>query len=190
MNKPIPSHYFQDFIAELKIEHGHAASAPVFHESPNHCKIRVSVCEGDNKHADNIWRTSYCRRVQLPDVCLPVRDASTAAFISLQITTIAMGWKESDIPDLTGRIAIVRGNMNILGSSLIDHIVLHVQVTGGNGGLGYENCRALHKAGATVIMASRNQEKCETVAQNILKANKDCSAETVSQLALYSSWLK
>jgi NAD(P)-dependent dehydrogenase (short-subunit alcohol dehydrogenase family) len=49
-----------------------------------------------------------------------------------------VSWGVADIPDLTGRTAVV---------------------TGANGGLGLETARALAGAGAAVVMASRNQEK-------------------------------
>ena len=41
-------------------------------------------------------------------------------------------------------------------------------VTGGNGGLGFESCKALASAGAHVIMCSRSVEAGETAAQEIL----------------------
>ena len=47
-------------------------------------------------------------------------------------------WSKKDIPSLTGKLAIV---------------------TGGTGGLGYETCLGLAEAGATVIIAGRNEEK-------------------------------
>ena len=49
-----------------------------------------------------------------------------------------MGWTAADIPDQTGRTAVV---------------------TGANGGLGLETARALAAAGAHVVMAARDQEK-------------------------------
>lgn len=49
-----------------------------------------------------------------------------------------MSWNESDIPDQTGRTALV---------------------TGANGGLGLETARALAAKGAHVIMAARNLQK-------------------------------
>lgn len=49
-----------------------------------------------------------------------------------------MAWSADDIPDLTGRVAVV---------------------TGGNGGLGLETSRELARRGATVVIAARNMEK-------------------------------
>lgn len=49
-------------------------------------------------------------------------------------------WTQADMPDLTGKIAVV---------------------TGANSGLGYESAKALAKKGATVIMAVRNLAKGE-----------------------------
>jgi NAD(P)-dependent dehydrogenase (short-subunit alcohol dehydrogenase family) len=51
-----------------------------------------------------------------------------------------MGWKASDIPDLSGRVAVV---------------------TGGNGGLGLATSRQLAAHGALVVIGARNLEKAE-----------------------------
>jgi NAD(P)-dependent dehydrogenase (short-subunit alcohol dehydrogenase family) len=55
-------------------------------------------------------------------------------------------WTNENIPDQTGRVAIV---------------------TGANSGLGYETARALACKGATVIMAVRNLEKGHAAAERI-----------------------
>jgi NAD(P)-dependent dehydrogenase (short-subunit alcohol dehydrogenase family) len=57
-----------------------------------------------------------------------------------------MGWTAADIPDLTGRCAIV---------------------TGGNGGLGLSISRALAAHGAQVVIAARNADKARTAAARI-----------------------
>ncbi|MCG3218771.1 MAG: SDR family oxidoreductase [Candidatus Heimdallarchaeota archaeon] len=55
-------------------------------------------------------------------------------------------WTEENIPDLTGKIAIV---------------------TGANSGTGYEATRAMASKGASVIMGCRNLEKAEKAAEKI-----------------------
>ena len=55
-------------------------------------------------------------------------------------------WTAENIPDLTGKIAIV---------------------TGASSGIGYETARALAHKGATVSLACRNKNKGETAAQQI-----------------------
>jgi len=70
-----------------------------------------------------------------------------------------MGWTTSDIPDLSGRTAVV---------------------TGGNAGLGYETVKALADHGASVIMASRNEDKAHSARQSILADNPDASVSVVS----------
>lgn len=87
-----------------------------------------------------------------------------------------MGWKESDVPDMTGKTVIV-GRAHCDGARQADSLV---QVTGGNAGLGYENCRVLYGRGATVIMASRDQTKCQAAVDAIVKANPDGDASKVS----------
>ena len=67
-----------------------------------------------------------------------------------------MIWTAHDIPDLSGRLAIV---------------------TGGNGGLGLESCRALARAGANVIMAARNHEKAITALATIRSEVPEASIE-------------
>jgi NAD(P)-dependent dehydrogenase (short-subunit alcohol dehydrogenase family) len=57
-----------------------------------------------------------------------------------------MGWKTGDIPDLSGKLAVV---------------------TGGNGGLGLETSRQLAAHGAHVVIAARNLDKAETARREI-----------------------
>src|SRR4051794_9176028 len=57
-----------------------------------------------------------------------------------------MGWTAADMPDLTGRCAIV---------------------TGGNGGLGLSISRALAAHGAQVVIAARNADKAKSAAARI-----------------------
>jgi NAD(P)-dependent dehydrogenase (short-subunit alcohol dehydrogenase family) len=58
-----------------------------------------------------------------------------------------MAWTTADIPDLTGRVAVV---------------------TGANTGLGYQTTRALAGAGAEVVMAVRNLAKAGTARSKVL----------------------
>ena len=61
-----------------------------------------------------------------------------------------MAWTEMDIPDQSGRIAVV---------------------TGANGGLGFETARALAAKGALVVMAARNLDKAEMARRAIVEGN-------------------
>jgi len=63
-----------------------------------------------------------------------------------------MAWKARDIPDLSGRVAVV---------------------TGGNGGLGLATCRQLAVHGASVVMAARNMAKAEAACGLILSETPD-----------------
>ena len=69
-----------------------------------------------------------------------------------------MSWTEADIPDQSGRIAVV---------------------TGANGGLGLETARALAAAGAHVVMAARNQAKAAEAEADIRGGAPDASLEVV-----------
>jgi len=61
-------------------------------------------------------------------------------------------FSEDDIPDLTGKVAIV---------------------TGSNTGLGFETARALAEHGATVLLGCRNHQRCTDAAARI---NEKCKA--------------
>src|SRR5450631_2047707 len=69
-----------------------------------------------------------------------------------------MSWTAADIPDQTGRVAVV---------------------TGANGGLGLETARALAGAGAHVVMAVRNQEKAAEAVADIRRDVPEASLEVV-----------
>lgn len=69
-----------------------------------------------------------------------------------------MTWTAADIPDQTGRTAVV---------------------TGANGGLGYETALALAGAGATVVMAARDQAKAADAEARIRAAHPDAALEVV-----------
>ena len=67
-------------------------------------------------------------------------------------------WTEADIPDQTGRVAVV---------------------TGANGGLGLETARALAVKGAHVVMAVRDQAKAAAAEADIRRTAPDASLEIV-----------
>lgn len=69
-----------------------------------------------------------------------------------------MSWNTSNIPDQTGRVAVV---------------------TGANGGLGYETALALAGAGATVVMAARNRDKAVDAHERILAAHPSATLDIV-----------
>ena len=70
-----------------------------------------------------------------------------------------MAWSTEDIPDQSGRVAVV---------------------TGANGGLGLETARALAAAGAHVVMAARDQRKAAQAEEDIRKGSSDASLEVVA----------
>ncbi|MGH2720522.1 MAG: oxidoreductase [Actinomycetota bacterium] len=70
-----------------------------------------------------------------------------------------MSWTVADIPDLSGRTAVV---------------------TGANGGLGLETARALAGAGAHVVMAARNEQKAVAARADIRDGCPHASLEVVA----------
>jgi NAD(P)-dependent dehydrogenase (short-subunit alcohol dehydrogenase family) len=69
-----------------------------------------------------------------------------------------MAWSAADIPDQSGRIAVV---------------------TGANGGLGLETARELARRGAHIVMAARNPQKTENAVANITASVAGASLEVV-----------
>ncbi|MGY2067113.1 oxidoreductase [Blastococcus sp. SYSU DS0619] len=69
-----------------------------------------------------------------------------------------MAWTEKDVPDLTGRTAVV---------------------TGGNGGLGFQTALALAGAGAHVVVAARDPQKTTTAVARIAERYPAASPEVV-----------
>ena len=69
-----------------------------------------------------------------------------------------MSWNIANIPDLSGKVAVV---------------------TGANGGLGFESAKALAGAGAHVVMAARNQTTAHSARDDILAVLPDASLEIV-----------
>ena len=69
-----------------------------------------------------------------------------------------MAWRVQDVPEQSGRVAVV---------------------TGANDGLGFEVARALAGAGATVVMAVRNVDKGQAARQRILQEHGDVQVEIV-----------
>ena len=67
-----------------------------------------------------------------------------------------MSWNVNDIPDLTGKTAVV---------------------TGANGGLGLETAKALVGSGAHVVMAARTQEKAAAAYDEITRADPQKAPE-------------
>ncbi len=70
-----------------------------------------------------------------------------------------MTWTADDIPDQTGRVAVV---------------------TGANGGLGLETARVLAAKGATVVMAARNLDKSKSAERDILEQYPDAHLDVRS----------
>jgi len=70
-----------------------------------------------------------------------------------------MGWQAEDIPDQTGRVAVV---------------------TGGNGGLGLETSRQLAAHGAHVVIGARNLAKAEAARTEIESTVPGASLEPAS----------
>ena len=70
----------------------------------------------------------------------------------------SMTWSTNDIPDLSGRIAVV---------------------TGANGGLGLASAKALAAKGAHVVMAARDQDKAARARDEILADYPSASLEIV-----------
>jgi NAD(P)-dependent dehydrogenase (short-subunit alcohol dehydrogenase family) len=69
-----------------------------------------------------------------------------------------MGWTPDDMPDQSGRVAVV---------------------TGANGGLGLETARALAAKNAHVVMTARNQDKANAAVEDIRQTVPDASLELI-----------
>jgi NAD(P)-dependent dehydrogenase (short-subunit alcohol dehydrogenase family) len=69
-----------------------------------------------------------------------------------------VGWTQQDIPDLTGKVALI---------------------TGGNVGLGFESARELAAHGATVVLAARNSDRNAAAVQRINAALSGCEVQAL-----------
>lgn len=69
-----------------------------------------------------------------------------------------MAWTLADMPDLSGKVAVV---------------------TGASGGLGLETTKALAGAGANVVMAARDRDKTTEARDQIQSSHPDASTEFV-----------
>ena len=76
-------------------------------------------------------------------------------------------WTEADIPDLTGRVAVV---------------------TGANTGLGFETARALAEHGARVVLACRDRSRAEDAARRITERSPGTSIDCVELDLADLSW--
>ncbi|MPR36699.1 oxidoreductase [Salmonirosea aquatica] len=74
-------------------------------------------------------------------------------------------WTRDNIPDLTGKIAVV---------------------TGANTGIGYETAKALYEKGADVTIAARNERKAAAAAQKIRQESGDGGRLDIAILDLAS----
>lgn len=68
-------------------------------------------------------------------------------------------WTEANIPDLTGRVAVI---------------------TGANTGLGFETARALAERGAGVVLACRNPDRAEQAAERIAQRVPGATIDTAA----------
>ena len=67
-------------------------------------------------------------------------------------------WTEDNIPNLEGKVIVV---------------------TGGSSGLGFESAKMFAKKDATVVIASRNMERCEQAKQEIIKDYKNAKVDVI-----------
>ncbi len=70
----------------------------------------------------------------------------------------SLGWSVGDIPDLSGRVAVI---------------------TGANSGLGLATARALAEAGAAIVMAVRTPSKGRSAAETIRRRHPSADVEVV-----------
>ena len=92
-----------------------------------------------------------------------------------------MPFSENDIPDLTGKIAIVTG-------SFIFHVAVSRMLTlvfaGGNSGIGKQTVAVLLSKGAKVYLAARSEEKANAAIADIHKTHPDSKKGNVEFLKL------
>jgi NAD(P)-dependent dehydrogenase (short-subunit alcohol dehydrogenase family) len=78
-----------------------------------------------------------------------------------------MPWTAADIPDQSGRIALI---------------------TGANSGLGLESARALAARGATVVLACRSLTKAEQARQELLTSAHATEARWTCCTSIWPTW--
>jgi NAD(P)-dependent dehydrogenase (short-subunit alcohol dehydrogenase family) len=70
-----------------------------------------------------------------------------------------VGWTAADVPDLSGRVAVV---------------------TGANAGVGWESSAVLAAAGAHVVMAARDPDRADAARARLIEAHPRASVEVVA----------
>src|SRR3546814_206110 len=113
-------------------------------------------------HVHNSCYSKHCCGISMALDFLEVSNPRAGLTMDQEVTVT--GWTAADMPDQTGKVAIV---------------------TGSNTGIGFHTAQALAGAGADVVVAARDPEKGEAAVAKIVEAHPSARVQ-FSQLDLAS----
>ncbi|PLW12727.1 hypothetical protein PCANC_18151 [Puccinia coronata f. sp. avenae] len=128
---------------------------------PTFLEVTCQICAGGFLyHGSSLWSSSGSRRLKQPVLFgnLHALLDACVSFVFANLPPFRRRWSVEEMPDLSGRVAIV---------------------TGGNTGIGYPTCLELVRRGAKVYSASRSESRAKAAIRRIKQLVPNAQLEFV-----------